>query len=402
MIDICLINPPQQALREPTAYIPLGLAYLATCLESGGIEVKVINLAEGYRPLPEAKYYGITCQVATLRSTAEVARRIRHNYPKAVIIIGGAQASTDPQQVLNYTQADLVIMGEAEEFLPKLVKGEIQAGKIADAGIISDLDSLPIPRREYFNFNHVVNVTGVHGSKLPSTTVIDTRGCPYNCKFCCRGHPMLTHFRTRAPELIRQELEYVKRNYGVKHVRFVDDCFTANKKYTLSLCHAIEDLGMTFIIITRTDRVDKEILEALREAGCVQVDFGIESGSQRLLDVMNKRLTVEQNARAIELAHEVGIHIKAFLMMNYPGETEDDRKQTLEFIKRTQVDDFTLSVYQPLSGGYFYPDSNIEFQSFKAKVSESINESRNLCLGGCTQKLKEGTYENSCDFDECV
>jgi len=374
---VCLINPPQEALREPTAYIPLGLAYLATCLEAEGIEVEIVNLAAGHISLPEAKFYGITCQAATLEAATETVRNIRKAFPNAFIAVGGAQASAYPHQVLNYTQADLVIMGEAEHLLPQLVKGGMEPDRIVNAGIITDLDALPIPKREYFSFGHVVNLTGIHGSKLPSTTVMATRGCPYNCRFCCRGHPMFTRFRTRAPELIRQELEYLKKDYGVKHIRFVDNCFTANRQYTLALCDTIRRLDMTFIAITRTNLVDRELLEALKKAGCVQLDFGIESGSQRLLDLMNKGVTVETNAQAIHLAHEIGIQVKAFLMMGYPGETENDRLNTLEFLKQTQPDDFTLSVYHPFDaiGSYFYPDSNIEFQSFRAKVRESINKS---------------------------
>jgi len=371
---ICLINPPQQQLREPLAYVPLGLAYVAT-----NVEAIVINMAAGFLPdvIPEYGWYGITCQAATLSSVSKVVRYLKSHYPYSKVIIGGSQPSIAPKETLAQTGADIAIMGEAENVLPELLNGRLKPIPIIDAGIISNLNELASPHRDLFSNDVIINLTGIHGSFNPSTTMVSSRGCPFNCAFCCKGHKMFRGHRIRSAASIVEEMEQLNQRYGIKHIRFVDDCFTLHKKRTLELCEALKDIDMTFMIITRVDTVDREILTALNKVGCIQIDYGIESGSQRVLNLMNKRVTVEQNKNAIHLAKECGLKVKTFLMMGFPGETKDDRQATLDFLKETKPDDFTLSYYSPyIDGEYFYPDDCKEWREFREQIQEMIGDNR--------------------------
>ncbi len=136
---------------------------------------------------------------------------------------------------------------------------------------------------------------------------------------------------------------------------------------------------LTFICITGADHLNREMVEGLRRAGCTQVDIGTEYLSDRMLRLMNKQLTVSQITKAIKMLHEAGIEVKVFLMMKYPGETQDDRDKTLRTLRETQPEHFTLSVFQPLEGstfsensGYFYPDEDLDRQEYTRQIETAI------------------------------
>jgi len=174
---------------------------------------------------------------------------------------------------------------------------------------------------------------------------------------------------------VREEMKQIIEGYGVKFFRFLDDAFTVNRRRVLKLCEEIKDLECEWRCITRADWIDKELLEAMKEAGCVGCDFGIESGSQRILNMMNKRLTVEGNIKAIKLMKEVGLSPKVFLICGFPGETEKDIELTKRFMQVAKPDSFTLSQFTP--NGWFYPDEqgDTEYKELKQWLSSREWES---------------------------
>lgn len=386
---VCLINPPQMQLRQPRAYIPLGLAYIGAVLGEAGIEVKVVNLADTVvdttvvEKLPEADFYGLTCVTATYRETVKLSRMLKQ-LRNGKVIVGGAHPSILPEETLHETGCDHVITGEAEYAFKNLVKGR-PSGKIIHAGIIKNLNELPFPARHLFEYSDVVDETGIHGSEKKSTTIISSRGCPYSCRYCCRRHDMFKVFRYRSSENVYQELKLLKETYGIGHVRFIDDCFTANRKRVFELCHKIKDSEITFICITRADRVDYEMLKTLKESGCIQVDFGIESGSQKILDAMNKQITVEKALKSIQFAKNLGLTAKLFLMHGFPGETEQDIELSVKFVEKAKPTLITLSRFTPIPGSeiyhnprkygvtnledqWFYPDEDLEHVKLKNRL----------------------------------
>jgi len=367
---ICLINPPQTQLREPAAYVPLGLAYLAAHTEA-----HVYNLAQGFRDIPQYDVYGITCHGATLPEVARITEYLKRTYP-CKVIIGGPEATVNPGRVLTETGCDLVVRGEAELEIDGIIRNLESMNKdtnVIDCGYVENLDEVNLPSRVLFDPTTVINLTGIHGSVKPSTNVLSSRGCPYSCVFCCKGHDMFTRHRFHSAARVRKELLTLRRDYGIEHIRFVDDLFTCNKNRVIELCEAIKDLGFTFIMITRTNLLDAELLRHLKEAGCTQIDLGIESGSQKVLDAMNKGLTVEQNLACIKRIHAIGISVKAFLMYGFPGEDDEDREMTLDFLCKSMPETFTLSRYSPSQRCYFYNEDDSDWLDFKKKAQEIVD-----------------------------
>jgi len=161
---------------------------------------------------------------------------------------------------------------------------------------------------------------------------------------------MFSKFRFRSTSDIKKEIEEVMDRYNISHFRFIDDAFTANPWRVLNLCEALRGLGITWMCITRADWINRELLEAIKEAGCTEVDYGMESGSQRILDAMNKGITVDQNIKAVKLTKETGLRVKAYLMCDYPSETEEDITLTKRFMCEAKPDKYTLSSFTPLPG----------------------------------------------------
>lgn len=381
-----MIQPPQIQLNDPVAYISLGLAQIGAVLERAGINVLVMNLAAERRVekvrFPLADWYGVTCVSATYPAAKKLVSLLKG---RGKTVLGGVHPTIMPEFVSADAKPDLVMTGEADFLFRDIVLGKSYE-PIMHAGIICDLDTLPIPARHLFPDTDVVDLTGIHGQEkgVPSTTIMTSRGCPYFCRFCTKAHDMFRVYRFRSESLVKEELRQVMDYYGVTHVRFVDDEFTVNRGRTLKLMAAIRDLKCTFICITRADSLDPYLLKEMKLSGCTEVHIGVESGSNRLLKLMNKQTTSEVLARGVLAIKKAGIRAKVYLMYNYPGETKKDRDMTVEFVKRVKPDKFTLSRFTPLPGseiaekitrrgnGWFYPDEDEVYWEYRNRLTEAI------------------------------
>jgi len=396
MTEVCLINPPQTELREPKAYIPLGLAQLASALLEAGVETRVLNLADVKDledvNIPPSDWYGVTCVSATYRKVVEVCKML-----DGKTVIGGVHPTIEPEKTLADTKANYVVVGEGDHVFRDLVSGLIQPKNgIINGGIIEDLDSLPLPARHLFPYDEVVNTDGILGCEkgVLATSIITSRGCPYRCSFCVKNHETFRRFRYRSAPNIERELSTLIKDYGIEHVRMLDDTFTLLKERVLALCTRIKDLEITWACITRADRLDEEMLQAMKKTGCVEINIGVETGSRRLLKLMNKQETPETYIKASEKVREAGILLKTFLIYDFPTETQEDREETLELVKKLKPDKFTLSKFTLLPGSdmwthpekygitktpqsYFYPDENdMGWMNFKEEISSIIEENR--------------------------
>lgn len=379
-MQVAFVNPPQNLLREPLAYPHLGIAYLSTMVHH---HCRLDNLAGGWNgTLDHADVFAVTLPTACRSSVAKIIPYIRETYPESIIILGGVHPTVCPNDAARL-HADYVIQGEADYFMLTLNELERQRNKsiIIDAGYVKDINALPIPNRSLFDRDVVVNVTGIHGSKKPSTTMSTSRGCPYNCAYCCKGHEMYRRLRLRTADNIEPELNYLQEQYGVSHIRFVDDTFTIHKQRTLDICEKMKLNEMSFICMTRADKIDRDVARALSDADCLQVQIGLESGSDRMLSLMNKQETVEDHRRAMKLLHEAGVPVKVLMMMGFPGETEVDRQVTLEFLREMKPETFNLSKFTPLPGSampwngestFFYPDEDKDWIAYREQIQEAI------------------------------
>jgi radical SAM superfamily enzyme YgiQ (UPF0313 family) len=222
-----------------------------------------------------------------------------------------------------------------------------------------------MPRREALDLRPYLDAWRAHhGTNAVSVSTM--RGCPYSCRWCSRA-VYGESYRRRSPRLVADEIEMVVERYHPDSLWFVDDVFTINHRWLEELTIELErrNLRVPYECITRADRLNERAVALLKRSGCFRVWIGAESGSQRILDAMDRRVTVEQVRSTIQLAKRAGIETGTFIMIGYPGETEADIDATIEHLKRADPDQFTITVAYPIKGTPYYE-----------QVSEDIVDTR--------------------------
>lgn len=348
---IKLINPSYTKSIDDRLDPPLGLMYMASVLEEAGYPVEIVDLCvmthnKWREAVGKADVVGITVMTPLLHIAKEILRIAKRNNPEAIVVAGGAHASDRPQETLS-EGFDVVIVGEAEYTFLNLVKA-IAEGKDFDAIIFSpkvDVNTLPFPARHLIDLKaYTRKVAGE-----PATTIISSRGCPYHCAFCEKA----VHgegFRDRSIQSIVEEIKQVIRQYGIRAFKFDDDTLTVNKHRLYELLCELKKLGIRFRCHGNARMDTYEDFVRLHEAGCYEIIFGIESGSQTVLDLINKQVTVEQNRKAIIDAKKAGLIVRANLMVGNPGESWGTIEETIAFMWQTQPQHWILTSFIPFYG----------------------------------------------------
>jgi len=371
-VKVLLIQPPHNydgGQRYPEAF-PLGLGYISKVLADAGHDVKVLDIwamqysdAEVVRMLASADcdIIGISAISTQFAYTKWLIAEIKKARDTPVAV-GNALATLTPDIVMEHTQADICVIGEGEITFKNVVEnlGDLEGvkgihfrrdGRIVknrSQEYIKDIDSVDFPLRDIFPMDVYLKHCRVHGADIPAMNVIAGRGCPYGCRFCSKTFSGL---RLRSVDNIVAEIKSLIEKYGIRGIVFSDELVVISKDRMLELCDKIKPLGIKWSCQGRSNLVDYEMLKRMKEAGCVSVGYGVESGSQTILDNMNKRITTEQSKRAIEDTVGVGMVPIVQLMYGYPGENESTLKETESFLKSLPyVSRSTLSVTTPLPG----------------------------------------------------
>ena len=390
----CLINPLGR--DSSIAYSPpLGLAYIAATLEGEGHEVRIVDrVAIKYRDGEadlkeldeitkreilkfEPELIGIGATTIQVYDLSHVARMIRQvpeggNYP---VIAGGFHPTAEPDLTLtDYPEIDIVCRGEGEftildlasgkklEDVPGLTfrkKGELCSTQ--DRVPPHNLDILPVPARHLLDMDFYCrrNDRVISCIPLKVATMLTSRGCPYDCKFCS-SRLIYKSPRYHSPEYVLREIDLLLENYPIEAISFVDCELLPTRKRLKKICEGLieQKLHKKFKwgCSLRANLVDKEILALMKQAGCIFVNYGFESGSQRMLDSMNKRVTVDDNYRAARLTNEAGILVNSAMIINLPGETEEDMLATIAFLKNNgnRIYSTGLNPLLPLPGSPYY------------------------------------------------
>jgi anaerobic magnesium-protoporphyrin IX monomethyl ester cyclase len=400
---------PKQ-VRKMQPYPPLGTLYAATALQEHGLSVAVFDsmlqdpvsafpeILKQHQPrilaIYEDDFNFLTKMCLTrMRDLAwQLAQAGRD--AGAIVIAHGSDATDHAEDYLN-NGADFVLVGEAEQSLVELC-ASILAGDVALANIpgVMRLDAegnavrssvgssrnlnwknLPKPARELIDLTPYRDAwLSAHGHF--STNVVASRGCPYQCNWCAK--PISGNkFQLRSPELVAAEICELKKVYGVQHIWFGDDIFALNQHWIQKFADRIEalDCKLPFKIQSRADLMSRETVAGLKRAGCTEVWMGVESGSQRVLDAMDKGLRIAEVEDARARLRDAGIRACYFLQFGYPGEHWDDIRQTIALVRDTRPNDIGVSFSYPLPGTVF-------FERVQAQIGSKRNwtDSDDLCL----------------------
>jgi len=352
--QVTLINPPSPYLANDASYPPMGLLYLGARLEELGHAVKIVDFTGGadWRKQVESlegDVFGLPCVTPNFKIVQEISHLLPSDKP---IIVGNVHATFLPEDILRNVRCDAVVKGESEVVIEKVMKdienGTIQ--RVYDGGLVP-VESIPKPAR------HLVDLHKYMPGGENATPIYTSRGCPFACRFCSKISGRT--YREMPISRVIEEIEIVK-SLGFQHVVFGDDNIIVNPKRVKELLKHIKPLGITFRLNqdARARTLDEEMLELAKDAGCSEISFGIEHGSQTMLDNMNKDTTVEANKRAITLTQKHGMKAKAYFIVNFPGETEKTAKETVAFVEKTRPDKWLLSAFAPLPGSdtFAYPE----------------------------------------------
>jgi radical SAM superfamily enzyme YgiQ (UPF0313 family) len=361
---------------------PLGLAYIAATLENNGVKVNIIdgsvlNLDQGAIEKLLSKHnpdiVGVTALTPTLYRSYEVINTVKKALPDSLIVIGGPHPSLFPTDVLKENvNIDVSVYGEGEYTVLELANNIESHGKDNSKSFedvrgiayrnngqirkntprpyIDDLDTLPFPARHLLPMDKYRPAL-YQIKRSPNTNLIASRGCPFNCNFCSKG-VYGRKFRIRSPENVITEIEYLIEKYGIKELLFWDDTFTLNKKWIEDFCILLKErnLDITWSCSSRVNKVDKLLLQKMRKAGCWSIFYGIESGSQKLLNNINKGITISQVINAVKWAKEAGIQVRASFMLGLPGETKELAEKTIAFAKELDPDYAQFNITTPYPG----------------------------------------------------
>ena len=361
--------------REKTIWPQTSLAYLAAVMKNENYEVKIIDcIAEKiYWDEFEKKintekpdyilFNAVSSTITNDMKTAEIAKK-----NGAISIAVGSHVTALPEQTLkDFASLDFIIMGEAEETLAELIKNlEMQAvpsgvlgivwrkeGSVAVNGkrpLIKDLDSLPIPLHELLPIRKY-NLPFI-GSRF--TFVTASRGCPFRCIFCRSPIAWNRIFRVRSSDSILAELKYLK-NIKVKNVLFHSDTFTINKSMVIDICKKMIDarLNIRWMCNSRVDTVDKEMLFWMKKAGCEMIMYGIESGSQKVLDMSKKDITIDKIIETVKATKDAGIKVWGYFIIGLPGENWSTVEETIKLAKKLPLALANFAVAAPYPGTEF-------------------------------------------------
>ena len=342
---------------------PLGILYVGAALREAGhrvqildgdplLEVDMIDRVRDFQP----ELVGVSFLTMTHSRTRHLVGQLREHLPGVPVMLGGPHVTAEPERSLGEFGADVIVAGEGEvtavEVAARYAAGRSPAGvpgtwtadggQAPPRGSIEDLDALPVPARDLCDFERYLSPPGLIRGWASSrhASVMASRGCPYRCTFCASHLQLGRRFRLRSVDDVLAELDLLVERYAIRGVYWVDDIFTGDREWVRQLCAELarRPYDLEWGCQSRVTGIDRPTLDAMREAGCVQVDFGVESGSQRTLNRMKKGTKVQHIVDAFDLVHDAGLRTGASFIFGSPGEDAEDVWETIALADRIRSD----------------------------------------------------------------
>ena len=377
-MQVTLVNPPYPpGAHQHPPFMPLGLGYLAAVLDKKGYDVNVIDcqalhltLSDVEKELGKRKpdIVGLTSTTLTYKSALNIIKVAKDVLPNCLTIIGGSHATFWDEEALNECpQLDIIVRGEGETTLLEIAK-KVENGKSfhdvvgttcrkgddviknPDRPHIEDLESLPYPAFHLWPIEHFKK----YGKII--FPVMTSRGCTFWCDFCSAVRMFGRKYRMRSPQKVVDELEFLYKKYGEDQYTFYDDAFTVDQSRTEEICNEILKRGLKikWDCETRVDMVTKDLLQKMKDAGCIAVWFGVEAGSEKVIKAMGKGISLTQTFNAFKWANEVGLMTVASMILGFPGETRETAMESINLLKRIKSDEIGVYIATPYPGTPMY------------------------------------------------
>jgi radical SAM superfamily enzyme YgiQ (UPF0313 family) len=393
---VMLIVPPRTILQSSVkrCCTPLGLGYIAGVLRNNGVETRILDsYAEGYNTEAALKdgyvrvgledgelvsqvnsyspdVVGVTCGFTSeINNAMDVCRLVKRTNPGVTTVMGGLHPSNYPAETLNACpDIDYIVLREGEYRFLRLLNGDrtfdglaIQATKtiIPPEERITDLDALPFPARDLMNMQAYLSINrhiSPYPQKARTEQILTSRGCPGRCTFCTSGKFWGNKYRSRGPENVINEMKQLIGTYGVQEFQFTDDSMTLDRPRAMRIFDMMKPLDVVFCMANGVfvNSLDEPLIKKMSEAGCYQITFSVESGSEHSLRLMKKNVDLRRVKPLVDYSRSLGISSHATFVLGIPGETIGDIRQSFQFASDCGFDSASFFTVSPLPGSELY------------------------------------------------
>lgn len=373
-MKVALIQPRGRTVYEISPEPPLGLAYLAAALSKykNDLEIEIIDglildYDNYYKKISmiDADVIGVTSTITQLNEALRIPSLIKKKGAK--FIIGGPGSANLASFKLYESGYSVICYGEGERTIVELIKAfeyDLPLGDVDGISFlhnnreiktrprqpIENLDDIPFPARDLLDMEKYLSIWKERMG-VASTQIVSSRGCPFSCRFCSKN-TFGKRARSMSYDRVIEEMRLIYDKYKVEMIFFDDDLFTLDRKRVFDFCDAMEKKlpGKKWWAQARVDTIDLEMLIRMRQAGCTKLMFGVESGSQRILDFLGKGITVEQIRKAFQWVNEVGMYGGMYLIVGIPGETQQDIDMTKKLISELKPKSIDVCFLTPIPG----------------------------------------------------
>lgn len=389
---VLLVNPAYtekvyQVKRSPSGLRPpLGLAYIASYLERAGFCVEILDANAEFLTIKEtseriikspAKYIGVNAVSIMMPVVCEISRQVKSKDKGKFIFIGGPHVTFMPEDTLkNCPEIDLVVRGEGEITTLDIIKTLENRGDLShvkgiafrrgdevfctpERELIENIDEIPFPARHLLPRQLYSQdfLTDLGFKNIQCDAVITARGCPNRCVFCSSS-AFWKRVRARSSENVVAELEFLKKQYDIKYVNFLDDTIVLTAKRMTDICNLMleKKLDINWSCYARVTHITPELVALMKKAGCRFVQFGVESGNQEVLKKIQKNITLDEVRRAVKITKEAGLKVMCDFMIGLPGDTRETIQQTIDFAKEISPNFAFFSMLTPFPGTPLYEE----------------------------------------------
>lgn len=343
----------------------LNVGYLASFLKTSYDADLNIEFYSGYydsdetilRACEDADIIGMSCTSPQFKHGLKLANQIKNKDNQ--IVFGGVHASALPDLVLQEPSIDSVVVGEGEKAMLQIVKDFVEektvSKKIHNLGFVEDLDTIPFPDRTIIkNERNIQQAYKDNGVRI--TSVLTSRGCPFQCAFCCSETVWTRKTRIRSVPNVLQEIEGLVKDWNIQFLKFSDDTFTLNKKWIAEFSRLKIEMGLDlpYGSNAHVNTIDENMLKHLADSNCTELWYGVESGSPHILEDMHKHTNIDRIKKVFRLTKDFGIKTRAYFLLGMPNETIEDIRLTEELCDEIEPDIVGFSLLSPFPDNEFY------------------------------------------------